>query len=213
MKSHPKIGTAGELPFVVEQKHCIDFATDGMPAVLSTPNLIGLLEDGSLDRPHPGPLPQERESLSNPPRLSMLYQVSPRPVLLAGRMRIGDRVRFTSRRKKFPPLLGGEGRGEGELSQHLPESRKRTGIRNQNAVQIQIRLAMKSHPKIGAAGELPFVVEQQHCIDFATDGMPAVLSTPQLIGLLERIFKVFKTRFSEAKKLLCRSNDNIEGSF
>jgi predicted thioesterase len=29
---------------VVEQKHVIDFATDGMPAVLSTPNLIGLLE-------------------------------------------------------------------------------------------------------------------------------------------------------------------------
>jgi hypothetical protein len=86
MKSHPKIGTAGELPFAVEQKHCIDFATDGMPAELSTPNLIGLLEDGSLDRSHPGPLPQERESLSNPPRLSMLCQVSPRPVLLAGRM-------------------------------------------------------------------------------------------------------------------------------
>jgi predicted thioesterase len=44
MKSFPKIGTAGELQFVVEQKHAIDFATDGMPAVLSTPNLIGLLE-------------------------------------------------------------------------------------------------------------------------------------------------------------------------
>lgn len=44
MKSSPKIGTAGELQFVVEQKHAIDFATDGMPAVLSTPNLIGLLE-------------------------------------------------------------------------------------------------------------------------------------------------------------------------
>jgi fluoroacetyl-CoA thioesterase len=44
MKSPPKIGTMGELKFVVEQKHCIDFATDGMPAVLSTPNLIGLLE-------------------------------------------------------------------------------------------------------------------------------------------------------------------------
>jgi fluoroacetyl-CoA thioesterase len=44
MKSSPKIGTAGELQFVVEQKHVIDFATDGMPAVLSTPNLIGLLE-------------------------------------------------------------------------------------------------------------------------------------------------------------------------
>src|SRR6185295_5224833 len=44
MKSAPKIGTAGDLTFVVEQKHCIDFATDGMPAVLSTPNLVGLLE-------------------------------------------------------------------------------------------------------------------------------------------------------------------------
>ena len=44
MKSAPKVGTTGELQFVVEQKHCIDFATDGMPAVLSTPNLIGLLE-------------------------------------------------------------------------------------------------------------------------------------------------------------------------
>lgn len=44
MKSPPKIGTVGELQFVVEQKHVIDFAMDGMPAVLSTPNLIGLLE-------------------------------------------------------------------------------------------------------------------------------------------------------------------------
>jgi predicted thioesterase len=44
MKSRPPTGTAGELQFTVEQKHVIDFATDGMPAVLSTPNLIGLLE-------------------------------------------------------------------------------------------------------------------------------------------------------------------------
>jgi predicted thioesterase len=44
LNSHPKIGTAGQLQFIVEQKHCIDFAADGMPAVLSTPNLIGLLE-------------------------------------------------------------------------------------------------------------------------------------------------------------------------
>jgi fluoroacetyl-CoA thioesterase len=33
---------------------------------------------------------------------------------------------------------------------------------------------------------LQFVVEQKHVIDFATDGMPAVLSTPMLIGQLER---------------------------
>src|SRR5256885_14083942 len=44
MKSSPKIGTAGDLQFTVEQKHAIDFATDGMPAVLSTSHLIGLLE-------------------------------------------------------------------------------------------------------------------------------------------------------------------------
>ena len=44
MKSVPKIGTVGELQFVVEQKHCIDFAADGMPAVLSTPNLIAIIE-------------------------------------------------------------------------------------------------------------------------------------------------------------------------
>jgi len=44
MKSPPKIGTTGELRFTVEQKHVIEFATEGMPAVLSTPNLIGLLE-------------------------------------------------------------------------------------------------------------------------------------------------------------------------
>jgi len=44
MKSAPKIVTTGETTFVVEQKHCIEFATDGMPAVLSTPNLVGILE-------------------------------------------------------------------------------------------------------------------------------------------------------------------------
>src|SRR5690349_24428331 len=45
---------------------------------------------------------------------------------------------------------------------------------------------MKSLPRIGASHELPFVVEQKHVIDFATNGMPAVLSTPMLIGQLER---------------------------
>jgi predicted thioesterase len=44
MKSLPKIGTTGEVRFVVEQTHCIEFATEGMPAVLSTPNLIGIFE-------------------------------------------------------------------------------------------------------------------------------------------------------------------------
>jgi len=45
---------------------------------------------------------------------------------------------------------------------------------------------MKSRPKVGTTGELRFTVAQEHVIDFATDGMPAVLSTPRLIGLIER---------------------------
>jgi len=45
---------------------------------------------------------------------------------------------------------------------------------------------MKSAPRIGTTGETTFLVEQMHCIEFATDGMPAVLSTPHLIGILER---------------------------
>ena len=44
MKARPKIGTSQELAFKVETKHAIDFAEGGMPAVLSTPNLVGLLE-------------------------------------------------------------------------------------------------------------------------------------------------------------------------
>ena len=44
MKSVPSIGTTGETRFIVEEKLCIEFATDGMPAVLSTPHLIGIFE-------------------------------------------------------------------------------------------------------------------------------------------------------------------------
>jgi fluoroacetyl-CoA thioesterase len=45
---------------------------------------------------------------------------------------------------------------------------------------------MRSSPRVGTVGEFQFVVEPQYVIDFATDGMPAVLSTPRLIGLIER---------------------------
>lgn len=45
---------------------------------------------------------------------------------------------------------------------------------------------MKSKPPAGTAHELRFTVGSEHIIDFATDGMPAVLATPCLIGLLER---------------------------
>jgi fluoroacetyl-CoA thioesterase len=45
---------------------------------------------------------------------------------------------------------------------------------------------MKTRPRTGTLGEYKFVVGAEHVIDFATDGMPAVLSTPKLIGLIER---------------------------
>lgn len=60
MKSAPKIGTTGETTFVVEAKHCIEFATDGMPAVLSTPNLVGILERTARQAIAPFLDPEER---------------------------------------------------------------------------------------------------------------------------------------------------------
>jgi len=45
---------------------------------------------------------------------------------------------------------------------------------------------MKSRPKIGTVGELAFKTEARHAVEFAGHGMPAVLSTPQLIGFIER---------------------------
>ncbi len=45
---------------------------------------------------------------------------------------------------------------------------------------------MKARPKIGTTGELAFKIEDRHAIDFADHGMPTVLSTPSLVGFLER---------------------------
>jgi predicted thioesterase len=57
---------------------------------------------------------------------------------------------------------------------------------------------MKSAPKIGTLGESAFIVEPQHCIEFATEGMPAVLSTPNLIGIIERTARQVLTPFLES---------------
>jgi fluoroacetyl-CoA thioesterase len=45
---------------------------------------------------------------------------------------------------------------------------------------------MNSVPNVGLTGEFQFVVEAKHAIEFAEGGMPAVLATPSLIGLIER---------------------------
>jgi predicted thioesterase len=44
MKSRPQVGAVGTLAILTEAKHAVEFAGNGMPAVLSTPNLIGFLE-------------------------------------------------------------------------------------------------------------------------------------------------------------------------
>jgi predicted thioesterase len=45
---------------------------------------------------------------------------------------------------------------------------------------------MKSRPRIGETGELAIPTEARHAVEFAGDGMPAVVSTPHLVGFLER---------------------------
>jgi predicted thioesterase len=60
MKSTPKIGTTGEFTFIVGPEHVITFATDGMSAVLSTPNLIGLIERTAWESLQPFLEPDER---------------------------------------------------------------------------------------------------------------------------------------------------------
>ena len=60
MKSRPPTGTLGEIRFVVSAEHIIDFATEGMPAVLSTPRLIGLIERTARESLHPFLDPDER---------------------------------------------------------------------------------------------------------------------------------------------------------
>ena len=44
MKSRPRIGEVGELSILTDMKHAVEFAGDGMPAVVSTPNIIQFLE-------------------------------------------------------------------------------------------------------------------------------------------------------------------------
>ena len=44
MKSRPRIGEVGELDVPTDMAHAVEFHGDGMPAVVSTPNIIQFLE-------------------------------------------------------------------------------------------------------------------------------------------------------------------------
>lgn len=59
MKGIVKIGTVGEARFIVSEPHLIDFADNGMPAVLSTPWLIWFLEHAARNAILPVLEPQE----------------------------------------------------------------------------------------------------------------------------------------------------------
>src|SRR6188472_2418415 len=60
MKARPPNGTTHEIHFTVGSEHIIDFASDGMPAVLSTPRLISLLERTARELMMPFLNPDER---------------------------------------------------------------------------------------------------------------------------------------------------------
>lgn len=49
MKHAPQVGTSGEIRFIVQPEHTIDFSGQGMPAVLSTPSLLWFLEHAARD--------------------------------------------------------------------------------------------------------------------------------------------------------------------
>ena len=106
MKSQPKIGTTGEFTFVVAPEHTITFATDGMPAVLSTPNLIGLIERTARESLHPFLDADERTVGSE----IELRHLAPSP--LGARVTITVRVIHTEGRQINFPV---EARDEHEL--------------------------------------------------------------------------------------------------
>lgn len=53
MKARPPGGTTHQVQFTVGPADIIDFATEGMPAVLATPKLIGWLERTAREALHP----------------------------------------------------------------------------------------------------------------------------------------------------------------
>ena len=59
---------------------------------------------------------------------------------------------------------------------------------------------MKNPPRAGLTGELTFVVETKHAIEFSDDAMPAVLATPILIGLMERTARLSLVPLLEANE-------------
>lgn len=59
---------------------------------------------------------------------------------------------------------------------------------------------MQRTPRIGESIELDYNIGPEHTIDFAEPPMPAVLSTPQLIGFLERTARMLLVPMLDAEE-------------
>jgi len=57
---------------------------------------------------------------------------------------------------------------------------------------------MKSRPRIGEVGELDILTDMNHVVEFHGDGMPAIVSTPNLLQFLERTARHLLTPHLEA---------------
>jgi predicted thioesterase len=57
---------------------------------------------------------------------------------------------------------------------------------------------MKSRPRIGEVGELDILTDMNHVVEFHGDGMPAIVSTPNIIQFLERTARHLLTPHLEA---------------
>lgn len=60
MKSRPKIGEVGEQTIPTDMKHAVEFAGEGMPAVVSTPSIVAFLERTARQTIAPHLEPDER---------------------------------------------------------------------------------------------------------------------------------------------------------
>ncbi|MEO7298187.1 MAG: hypothetical protein ABI042_06370 [Verrucomicrobiota bacterium] len=97
---------------------------------LVAPKLVGelLAAQSEVDRPHPSPLPQEREQKATSSGKSKSHPAKTAPILKTGNET--SALELSSSAKSILPLLGGEGRGEGEL-----------GLKNPRAISVQFRYA------------------------------------------------------------------------
>lgn len=137
MTGKPAVGFVGIREFVVDPSHAIDFAVDGMPAVLCTPSLVWFLEHAARDAVLPWLEPGE----STVGLEVDIRHVAPTP--------LGHRVTCTAR------VIGVEGR---RITFQV-EARDETEIIARGLHRLQVirvdgfaeRVAKKS-PARGAAG-------------------------------------------------------------